>query len=96
MGDDLNRAAQIVTAPFLGDDIGIDSTRGHIVRLARRDTREALVMAQIQVRLCPIIGDIAFAMLIGAHRARIDIQIGIQFAQPDLIAPRLQQRAKRG
>ena len=96
MGDDLNRTAQIITAPFLGNYIGIDSTCGDIVRLAGRNAGEALVMAQIQIRFCPIIGDIAFTMLIGAHRTGVDIEIGIQFAQPDLIAPRLQQRAKRG
>ena len=53
-------------------------------------------MAQVQIGLRPVIGDIDLAMLERAHRARIDIQIGVEFAQTDLVAARLKQRAKSG
>jgi len=35
-------------------------------------------------------------MLIGRHRARIDIQIGVELADPYLEAARLQQRREAG
>ncbi len=51
-------------------------------------------MAEIEIRLRAVIGDEDFAMLIGAHGPRIDIQIGVEFSQPDGIAARLQKRAE--
>ena len=41
-----------------------------------------------------IVGDEDFAVLVGTHRPRIDVQIGIKFAQPDLESTRLQKRTK--
>ncbi len=34
-------------------------------------------------------------MLIGRHRARVDIEIRVELAQADLVAARLQDSAKR-
>jgi hypothetical protein len=56
---------------------------------------EALVMAEIEVGLGAVIGDEDLAVLIRAHRARIDIEIGVELAQADRVAARLQQRAER-
>src|SRR3546814_9030530 len=61
----------------------------------RRHTRCALVtgvqtcalpilMAQIEIGLRPVVGDIDLAMLIGAHRARIDVEIGIELANAEI------------
>src|SRR5271169_3247821 len=44
----------------------------------RRDAGVALVMAEIEIGLRPIVGDIDLAMLVGAHRARIDIEVGVE------------------
>ena len=52
-------------------------------------------MAKVQIGLGAVIGDEDLAMLKGAHGAGIDVQIGIEFAQPDRIAARLQQRPQR-
>src|SRR3546814_5260924 len=48
-------------------------------------------MAQVEVGLRPVVGHIDLAMLIGRHRARIDIQIGIELPDTDAVAARLQQ-----
>ena len=53
-------------------------------------------MSQIEIGLRAIVGDIDLAMLERAHRSRIDIQIGIELAQTNLVATRLKQRAKGG
>src|SRR3546814_229963 len=55
------------------------------------DAREALIMAEVEVGLCPVVGHIDLAVLIGRHRARIDVQIGIELPDTDTIAARLQQ-----
>ena len=95
-GNHLHGAAQIAALALLLDHLAVDAPRGDIVGLARRDAGEALIMAQIQIGLRAVVGDIDFAMLERAHRARIDIQIGIEFAQTDFVAARLKQRAKGG
>ena len=95
VGDDLDGRAEIIAAPFLGDDVAVDAAGGDIVRLARRNAGEALVMAKVEVGLRAVVGDVDLAVLIGAHRPRIDVEIGIELADPDLEAARLQQRPER-
>ena len=62
---------------------------------ARRIAGEALVMAEVEIGLGAVVGDEHLAVLIGRHRARIDVEIGVELAQADLVAARLQQRAER-
>src|SRR3546814_10305521 len=51
-------------------------------------------MAQIEVGLRPVVGDVDLAVLIGRHRARIDVEIRIELANPHAITACLQQRRK--
>ena len=60
-----------------------------------RAAGEALVMAEVEVGLGAVVGDEDLAVLVGRHRARIDVEIGVELAQADLVAARLQQRAER-
>ena len=62
--------------------------------LARRVAGEALVVAEIEIGLGAVVGDEHFAVLIRRHRAGIDIEIGIELAQADLVAARLQKGTK--
>ena len=62
---------------------------------ARRTSGEALVVAEIEIGLGAVVGDEHFAVLIRRHRARIDVEIGVELAQADLVAARLQQRTER-
>ena len=75
--------AEIVAAPLLGDDLLVDAARGDVVGLARRDAGEALVVAEVEIGLGAVVGDEHLAVLIGAHGPGIDIEIGIELAQPD-------------
>ena len=59
------------------------------------DAGEALVVAEVEVGLGAVVGDEDLAVLVRAHRARIDVEVGIELAQPDPIAARLQQRTQR-
>ena len=65
VGDNLNRAPQIIATTFFDQHIFIDPAGGDIGILVQVDVNEPLVMAQIQVGLCPVFGDEHFAMLIG-------------------------------
>ncbi len=96
MGDDLDGLAQKLPPPFAGYDVLIDPAGGDIVAAPGGASGKAFVMAQIEIGFGPVIGHEHFAMLIGAHRAGIDIEIGIELAQPHPIAPRLKQSPERG
>ena len=93
--NDLDGGAEIVAAALLGDDVLVDPAGGDGVLLRRRTPREALVVPEIEIGLGAVVGDEHLAMLIGRHRAGIDIEIGVELAQADLVAARLQQRAER-
>ena len=95
VGNDLNGLAKVVAAPFLFENVGIDAPRGHAVGLARGHAGEAFVMAKIKVGLGPVIGDEHLAMLEGRHRSGVDVQVGVQFAQPHGKAACLQQGPQR-
>ena len=88
--------AQIVAAPLLLQNGLVDAAGGDVVALGRRDAGEALIVTQIEVGLGPVVGDEDLAVLIGAHRPRIDIEIGVQLAQTNLVTARLQERTEGG
>ncbi len=90
--DDLHRRAQIIAAPLLRDDVAVDAPGGDVVRLARGHAGVALVMTEIEVGLGPIVGHEDLAVLIRRHRPRIDVQIGVELPDADLVATRLKQR----
>ena len=52
-------------------------------------------MAEVEIGLGAVVGDEHLAVLGRAHRARIDVEIGVELAQAHGIAARLQQRAER-
>jgi hypothetical protein len=54
---------------------------------------ETLVVTEVEIGLGAVVGDVDLAVLIGTHGPRVDIEIGIELAQPDRIAARLEQRA---
>ncbi len=91
MGDHLNGRAQIFPAPFAIDNFLIDLTGGHIIALGGGNAGKAFIMTKIKIGLSPIIGDKNFAVLIGTHRAGIDIEIGVQLTQSNLIPTSLKE-----
>ena len=92
MRDHLDGCAEIVSSTLLGDDVAIDAAGRNVVRLARRYAGESLIMAEIEVGLRAVVGHIDFAMLVRRHRARVDVQIRIEFPDSDLVATRLEKR----
>jgi hypothetical protein len=87
--------AKIITAPLALDDLLIDAARGHVVALVRGNPGKPLIMAKIEIGLRPVVGHVDFAVLVRRHRARVDVQIRIELANPDLVAARLQQGGER-
>jgi hypothetical protein len=94
--DDLHRAAQVVAAALLLDHLEVDLAGRPVVVARRALVREALVVAQVQVGLGAVVGDVHLAVLVRAHRARIDVDVRIEFLQRDLVAVAFEERADRG
>ncbi len=93
--DHLHGGAEVVPAPLLLQDGLVDLAGGDVVGLGGRHAGEALVVAEVEVGLGAVVGDEHLAVLVGAHRPRIDVQIGVELAQADLVAARLQEGAER-
>ena len=90
MRDDLHGGAQVITAPFLADDRLVNPPRREIaVAPAGCRTHEALVMAEVEIRLGAVVRYEYFAMLEWAHRARINVDVRIQLDHADRQAARL-------
>ena len=52
-------------------------------------------MAQVEVRLGAIVGDVHLAVLVGAHRARVDVDVRVELLQLDPEAAANQQTTDR-
>ena len=69
---------------------------GDVVALVGGAAGEALVVAEVEVGLGAVVGDEDLAVLGRRHRARIDVEVGVELAQPHLVATGLQHRAECG
>jgi hypothetical protein len=96
VGDDLDRAAEVIPPALLGDDRLVDPAGGHVRELREVLVDEALVVAQVQVRLGAIVGDEDFAVLVRRHRPRIDVDVGVELEDGDGDPACLQQAADAG
>ena len=87
----LDGGAEVVAAALLLDDVLVDAAGGDVVLLVGGPARESLVMAEIEIGLGPVVGHEDLAVLVGRHRARIDVEIGIELLDARAVAARLQQ-----
>ena len=93
--DDLDGAAQKVAAALLLDD-GVVDAAGRDVGVALDElVDEALVVAQVEVGLGAVFGDEHLAVLVGAHRAGVDVDVRVELLVCDLEAAGLQQPPDR-
>src|SRR5439155_27132950 len=94
--DDLNRAAQEVAAAFLADHRVIDGPRGHVGRARGVLVGEPLVVTQVEVGLRAVLGHEYLTVLERAHRAGVDVYVGIELLDLDAQPPAHQEPADRG
>src|ERR1019366_8143967 len=91
----LHGLAQVIAAPFAGDDLLVDAAAGQVVALRQLRVREALVVAQVEIGLGAVVGDEDFAVLERAHRARVHVQVRIELLAGDLQPAAFQEAADR-
>jgi hypothetical protein len=77
--DNLNSATQVFSPALFANHRGIDLSGGHIICLAGGFIGKTLVVAEVEVGFCAIIGNEDFAMLVGRHGTGVHIDVGVQF-----------------
>ena len=94
--NDLHGAPEVVAAPLLLDHREVDLA-GRPVAVARgHHAGEPLVMAQVEVGLGAVVGDVHLAVLVRAHRARVDVDVGVELLERHAVAVVLEQACDRG
>ena len=94
--DDLHGAAEIFAAALLFEHMGIHLARGEVGELVEVLVDKALVVAEIEVGLRAVLGDVDLAVLVRAHRAGVNVDVGVELLRCDLEPARLQKTAERG
>ena len=94
--DDLDGRAEVLALALLADD-RVPDRPGRVVCVAGEVlVDEPLVVADVEIGLGAVLGDEHLAVLVRAHRPRIDVDVRVELLDLDLQAARLQQRAERG
>ena len=93
---DLHGAAEVVAAALAADDGVVDAAGGDVRGAAGVGVGEALVVAEVEVGLRAVLGDEHLAVLVGRHRAGVDVDVGVELLQADRQAARDEQPPDRG
>lgn len=78
MRDDLNGVTEVFAAPFLCDDRRVHLAGGDVRGAIQALIEEALIVADVEVRLSAVVGHKDLTVLERVHGAGIDVQIRIQ------------------
>jgi hypothetical protein len=93
--DDLHGRPEIVATTFLRDDALVDAARREIAVPTRGRAHEALVVAEVEIRLRAVVGDEHFAVLERAHGARVHVDVRIELDHGDLETAAFENGAQR-
>ena len=96
VGHHLDSPAKVIAATFFADDRMVNPAGRVVVFFGQSQGRVPLIVAQVEVGLRTVVRHIDFSMLIGIHRAGIDVDVGIELEKCDLQPPAFEQVADRG
>ena len=96
MRNDLHGLAEVLAGALLVQNVPVDLASGEVGELVEVLVDEALVVAEVEVGLRAVVGDIDLAVLERAHRAGVDVDIRVELLRCDLEAAALEQSAERG
>ena len=95
VGDDLDGLAEIVASALLVDDALVDAPGGDVVGAGGLYVGEALVVAEVEVCLVAVDGDVALAVLVGVERAGVDVDVGVELLDGHAVAAGQQEPCQR-
>jgi hypothetical protein len=79
MGNNLDGAAEEITASFFGDYGTVNLTGSDVGILSQINIDETLVVTQIKVGFGAVLSDKYLTVLIRGHSSGVDIQIRVKF-----------------
>ena len=89
MWDDLYRLAQIVATPLLIDDGLVYTPCGHTVGACGLYACETLVVAEVEVGLHTVGGDVALSVFVRIERTGVDVDVRVKLLDSNLVATSL-------
>src|SRR4051794_9251127 len=93
--DHLHGRAEVLAAPLLTDH-ALPDRAGGVVRVPREVlVDEALVVADVEIGLGAVLGDEDLAVLEGAHRSGVDVDVRVELLNLHFQSTRLQKAAQR-
>src|SRR5262245_41494021 len=95
MWNHLDGFTQVVATTLFLNDGFVDASGGEIVSPRQFSVGVALVMAEVEIRFCAVVGDKDFPMLVRAHCAGIDVEVGVELQEIDSEPSALQQASNR-
>ena len=78
MRDNLDRTAQIAPLPLPVEDGPVYLAGGDGGVHRQIFIGKSLIVSQVEIGLGPVVGDEYFAVLVGVHRARVHVEIGVK------------------
>ena len=81
---------------FAVDDGLVDATCGDGVVAGGVYACESFVVSEVEVRFHPIDSDIALTVFVGVQSAWVDVDVGVELLDGDLVATCLQQFTDAG
>ena len=95
VGDDLDGLAlEVVAVALLADDVAVDLAGGDVGEVAEVFVDKPLVVAEVEVGLGAVIGDVDLAVLEGIHQAGVDVDVGIDLDEGNAVAAALEETAE--
>ena len=95
VGNHLDRAAEVIAVAFLLQHFPVDPARGEVTLARSWLAGEPLVVPEIEIGLGAVVGHIDLAVLVGAHRAGVDIEVRINLQHANCQPAADQQPSER-
>ena len=92
--NDLHRFAEVLAAALLVEHVPVHLAGREVGVFVQVLVDEALIVAEVEIGLRAVLGDVHLAMLIWAHGAGVYIDIGVELLRGDLQAACLEQTAE--
>ena len=96
VGHHLDGLAEVGARALLRDHARVHAARGHVVGLRHGHAEVALVVAQVEVGLGAVVGDVHLAVLERVHGPRVDVDVGVELLDRDPQPAGFQQPPEAG
>jgi len=89
----LHRAAEVVAPALLLDDRVVDPARCVVAVPVRGRAGKTLVMAEVEIGLCAVVGHVHLAVLVRVHGAGVHVEVRIKLLVDDRQPARFEEQA---